>query len=200
MSEGGMEKRALPKGETNQYGVSREAFMNDLVGLREGLLINALKLTEGNKEHAQDLVQEAMTKAIAGFESYPGEVRATRGSTINPLAAWVYVIMRNHFYEAGRKIQMGKKHAVRVGLHEQVRRAEPNQADALETAQMVDIIKKHMEALSPREREFINLAVNEGLSQEEVAERLKMPLGTVKSGTKRAYDHLRELVKKAVGE
>ena len=47
-----------------------------------------------------------------------------------------------------------------------------------------------MEHLTPRHREVIELAYDGQLTQREIAERLEVPLGTVKT---RTYHALREL-------
>ena len=48
--------------------------------------------------------------------------------------------------------------------------------------------------LEPIEREAVVLAYGAGLSQSEIADRLGWPLGTVKTRTRRAFRHLRELL------
>jgi len=49
-------------------------------------------------------------------------------------------------------------------------------------------------ALAPQQREVVELAYFEGLSQSEIAARLNAPLGTVKSWTRQALLKLRERV------
>ena len=52
-------------------------------------------------------------------------------------------------------------------------------------------IRAALEKLSPRQREVIELAYFEGLTQTEMAERLGQPLGTVKSWVRRSLLALR---------
>jgi RNA polymerase sigma-70 factor (ECF subfamily) len=49
-------------------------------------------------------------------------------------------------------------------------------------------------ALAPQQRQVLELAFFEGLSQSEIAARLNAPLGTVKSWTRQALLKLRERV------
>ena len=51
-----------------------------------------------------------------------------------------------------------------------------------------------MKQLKPDERSVLALALQESLSQSEIASRLDMPLGTVKSHARRGLMRLRELL------
>ena len=55
-----------------------------------------------------------------------------------------------------------------------------------------DSLKSAFEKLTPNQRQVIDLAYYEGLSQTEMAERLKQPLGTVKTWTRSALKILRD--------
>ncbi len=51
-----------------------------------------------------------------------------------------------------------------------------------------------MQQLRPQEREVLELSVNEGMSQSQIAEATEMPLGTVKTHARRGLMRLRELL------
>lgn len=51
-----------------------------------------------------------------------------------------------------------------------------------------------LEQLQPDDRHVLLLAIHEGLTHREIAERLEMPLGTVKTRARRALLQLRELL------
>ena len=53
-------------------------------------------------------------------------------------------------------------------------------------------LKSAFEKLTPAQRQVIELAYYEGLSQTEMADRLKQPLGTVKTWTRSALKILRD--------
>ena len=53
-------------------------------------------------------------------------------------------------------------------------------------------LRTAVDALPEREREVIELAYFEGLSQSEVAERLSLPLGTVKTRMRLGMQKLRD--------
>ena len=59
-------------------------------------------------------------------------------------------------------------------------------------------MRQAMEKLNPNQRNVIELAYYEGLSQTEMAERLGQPLGTVKTWVRTALKNLRESLGTAV--
>jgi RNA polymerase sigma-70 factor (ECF subfamily) len=56
----------------------------------------------------------------------------------------------------------------------------------------VERLRSAFEKLSPNQRMVIELAYFEGLSQTEMAERIRQPLGTVKTWVRSALKVLRE--------
>ena len=54
------------------------------------------------------------------------------------------------------------------------------------------MVRQAIEALSPPQRQAIELAFFEGLSQSEIATRLNEPLGTVKTRVRLGMQKLRE--------
>jgi RNA polymerase sigma-70 factor (ECF subfamily) len=67
-------------------------------------------------------------------------------------------------------------------------------------AEQARLLKKAISSLSEKLRTAIVLHDIEGLSQEEVAEVLKVPVGTVKSRVSRARFELRNVLRKAMEE
>jgi len=54
--------------------------------------------------------------------------------------------------------------------------------------------REYMQQLRPAERQVLELAINDGLSQSEIAESTNMPLGTVKTHSRRGLIRLRQLL------
>jgi len=72
--------------------------------------------------------------------------------------------------------------------------AVPAPGDAIDVADEAASIRRLLDRLRPEERQVLELAIGEGLSQPAIAERTGMPVGTVKSHARRGLIRLRELV------
>jgi RNA polymerase sigma-70 factor, ECF subfamily len=124
-----------------------------------------------DRGRSEDVVQEAFASVWRAAAGYKRE----RGSA----AAWTFAISRNAAADALRA-----RTAVAVG--ELPDHADPSAGPDEQTAAGLEAFAVHaaVDALPEREREVIELAYFEGLSQSEVAGRLSLPLGTVKTRTR----------------
>jgi RNA polymerase sigma-70 factor, ECF subfamily len=73
---------------------------------------------------------------------------------------------------------------------------EPSPAEHAEHEWVRSRVHSAVEALPPLERSLIELAYWSDLSQSQIAARLGMPLGTVKTGTRRALARLATLLER----
>jgi RNA polymerase sigma-70 factor (ECF subfamily) len=132
---------------------------------------------------AEDLVQEAFLRVwnrAAGFDSNQGAV-----------GPWLLAVARNRAIDHLR--YRGRRPEASLELNESENPAlfADVQADPLRF-DTVRQVKNALEKLSDQQREAIELAYFEGLSQTEIAERMQQPLGTVKSWVRRALLQMRE--------
>jgi RNA polymerase sigma-70 factor, ECF subfamily len=138
----------------------------------------------GNRSLAEELVQEVFLKVWRSA----GTFDASRGS----FSTWLYRVTRSC------ALDLYRKRASRV---RQVPDGGPHIAAARDFSEgpqkMVDEswlswrVSRALEVLDAPHREVIELAYFRGFSQREISERSGMPLGTVKSRTKRAFERLR---------
>ena len=131
----------------------------------------ALRFVRGDRDAAADLAQETVLKALRNHSRFePG----------SNLAAWLQTVLRNHFLSQVRK-RMREVEDV-DGLHAAAVAVPGGQEARLEYAEVAARMK-----LMPREmRRALLMVAEEGLSYEEVAERMGIAIGTVKSRVNRA--------------
>src|SRR5580692_3502203 len=133
---------------------------------------------------AEDLVQETFLRVWNRAQSFDAE----RGA----LGPWILTVARNRAIDHLRSTE-GRMTA---GALELDRVENPALfADFEDRALTLDRARRLKDAftkLTPVQREVIELAYYEGLSQTEMAERLKQPLGTVKTWVRSALKALRE--------
>ena len=82
--------------------------------------------------------------------------------------------------------------ADRMGVSPAMGEWHADPAGAVDHAERRTKVREALEMLSPPQRQAIELAYFEGLSQSEIAERLQEPLGTVKTRVRLAMQKLRE--------
>ena len=108
------------------------------------------------------------------------------------LGPWVLAVARNRAIDYLRSVD-GRMQAGAVDLDRIEHPARFSDINASTLAiDRVRRLKSAFEKLTPDQRLVIELAYYEGMSQTEMAERLKQPLGTVKTWTRSALKTLRD--------
>lgn len=126
---------------------------------------------------SEDAVQEAFASVWRSASGY----RASRGRVV----AWMFTIARNAAVDAARV-----RRPVAVGDPQETIDPAPSPHTDAEQAEQAFRVHVAVDALSPRENEVISLAYFSELSQSEIAERLGVPLGTVKTRTRSGLQRL----------
>jgi RNA polymerase sigma-70 factor, ECF subfamily len=128
-------------------------------------------------EKADDVVQECLLRAIAGLDSF------TPGTN---LTAWLFTILRNCFLNGMRR-QRREQTWNSAGQEESHERAlDASQPHVLALTQLWADVDR----LPPAMRECLMLVAVEGLSYEDAAAVLQVPVGTVRSRLSRARSTL----------
>lgn len=103
-------------------------------------------------------------------------------------ATWIVTIARNLRIDIARRETRSRLRAVYEILEEE----GPEQPDAaLSGVQRESRVREAMTELSKDQYRVVELAFIEGCSHQDVAKRLSIPLGTVKSRLRLALSHLR---------
>lgn len=146
----------------------------------------ALRLSGGNVPRAEDLVQEAILKAYRSWDRFePG----------TNCRAWLMTILRNTFINEFRR---QKARPASVDFEQVTERPasgalyEADPEGRLFDRPLDDEIIRAIDELPEEFRVAVVLADIEGLSYQEMAELLGIPVGTVKSRLFRARRRLQE--------
>jgi len=130
-------------------------------------------------DHADDLVQECLSRAIAKIDTWqPG----------TNLRAWLFVILRNcHINEIRRERRV-------ISIDDDGPGTEPTLTvpGSQETRVALAEVRNAYLSLSEEHREVLLLVAIEGLQYEEASAILDVPLGTVRSRLSRARQALRQ--------
>ena len=145
-------------------------FTKDLLSIQDDLLRFAYKLT-ADREDANDLLQETSLKALDNEDKYMPETN---------FKGWVYTIMRNIFINNYRKIVREQTFVDQTdNLYHLNSSTEPTYES---TDQAYDLKEMHrvVNALPSEYKVPFSMHVA-GFKYREIAEKLGLPLGTVKS-------------------
>jgi RNA polymerase sigma-70 factor, ECF subfamily len=134
-------------------------------------------------EQAEDLVQETMIAVWSKAHMYS----ADRGS----VTTWIFTIARN--------LRIDRLRREKTSLYSDIddydaESTDPQQDDALSRLQEDGYVAKALAQIPEEQRELLILSYVEDLPQSEIAKRLQIPLGTVKSRMRLAYRRMKKLL------
>ena len=132
---------------------------------------------------AEDLVQETFLRVwnrVHGFDAQKGSI-----------GPWLMAVARNQAIDYLRSASGRERNAVEFEETDRPALFCDMEKDIL-SSDRVRRVKSAVAKLSPNQRQVIELAYFEGLSQSEMAERMGQPLGTVKTWVRTALKNLRD--------
>jgi len=146
----------------------------------------------GQRADAEEVVLEAFAQAWREAPRF----EAGRGS----VAGWLTTIARSRALDLVRARSRRDRltaaaAADRPGTSPAMGDFRPDPAGALDNDERRRQVRQALETLSAPQRQAIELAYFEGLSQSEIAERLQEPLGTVKTRVRLGMQKLRECLR-----
>ncbi len=146
-------------------------FQTSLTSLENKLYYFALSLTS-DSDRAHDLVQETYLKALTYQSKFSADTN---------LMAWVYTIMKNTFINEYRRnvkakttLEEGNSNKLQISF------SKDDYYPSVDSIYSEKEIYRKIELLDEEFREPFQLFLN-GYKYKEIADKLDLPLGTVKS-------------------
>lgn len=145
-------------------------FTQNLLNVQTELLNFAYKLTS-DREDANDLLQETSLKALDNEEKYTAETN---------FKGWVYTIMRNIFINNYRKALRDQTYVDHTDNQFYLNQGVTLEGDSMEGSYDLKEIRRIVNALPKEYRVPFAMYVS-GFKYREIADKLGVPLGTIKS-------------------
>ena len=136
----------------------------------------------GGTNDADDLLQETFIKVYINLHRYSGEFT---------FGQWVYTIARNTFIDFVRRRQDDLPIDERFAAPAS---SAPTPEESVINLQQRTQIEYYLDRLSPRYRQLIEMRFFDEYSYEEIAAKLSLPLGTVKTQIHRAREQMCRLI------
>ena len=176
----------------------RVRFERDAMQYVDQLYSAAMRMAR-NPADAEDLVQEAYTKAFSAFHQYkPG----------TNLKAWLYRILTNTYINLYRKRQREPLQSNADTIEDwQLARAESHTSSGLRSAEAEALdhlpdtdVKRALQAIPEEFRLAVYFADVEGFAYKEISDIMNTPIGTVMSRLHRGRKMLRDMLAEYAAE
>lgn len=138
--------------------------------------------------HYED-TEDVMNEVLATIWKKAGTYHPKKGS----LVTWICTTARNRSIDRVRSVQ--RRSSLYDRFEEKIEGDAPEARttgrELLYLSDARHVLQSAVVELSPEQREVIELAYFEGLTQKQIAERIDSPLGTVKARIRRGVERLR---------
>ena len=163
-----------------------ETALRELYDLTSSKLYGVALKVVSNRDWAEDVLQEA----YLNIWRIAGDYR----SALSPPMAWMGVIVRSRALDFRRRRASERADAgleLNDVITETVAGDSPDPMDTTQASELACALHECLRKLESKQREVVSLAYLRDLSHGELAEQLKLPLGTVKTWIRRGLEQLR---------
>ncbi len=146
-----------------------------------------------NHEDAEEVTQDAFVRAHRGLENFRGD---------SSFSTWLFQIATNlahnrywYWWRRKREYSFSLDHSIGsdhdLSLADVLAAEEQNPCDESMTKELSTRVADCLPKLSPKHREILEMRIQQNLSYEEIASKLNISVGTVKSRIARARESLK---------
>ncbi len=133
---------------------------------------------------SQDTVQDVMTELWRTAPRFDPD----RGNAVS----WILTLAHRRAVDTVRREQSARDRADAVGRQEDAERPFDDVSEAVTMADEHSQIRRALDALTELQRQAIEMAYFDGMTYREVAEKLDVPLGTIKTRMRDGMIRLRD--------
>lgn len=155
-----------------------------LVKIYERRIFNYLYRVLGNRTDAEDLTQETFIKLYANRRSIDPD---------KSFRSWLYRVATNTAYDLFRKRKGWRESFIIDDLERPYE--TPDSSSSYDTMETAKDVEQALTRLKPTYRTVLLLFYKEGLSYEEIAGTVNLPINTVKTNIRRGKQALGEILK-----
>lgn len=173
---------ALLERIARQDSLALKALYDACSGKLYGLALRVVS----QRELAEDVLQEAFLTIWKTAASY--------SQSLSPPMAWMGLIVRSRALDLLRRRAAERTHLTQdidEELSDTLDGGAPTPLDTAQASEQAWAMNQCLSRLESKQREVVNLAYLRDLSHSELAEQLKLPLGTVKTWIRRGLEQLR---------
>ena len=170
----------------DRVALADEKALRELYDLTASKLYGVAVRVVTNREWAEDVLQEAFINIWRIAGDYK--------STLSPPMAWMALVVRSRgldFLRRRASERADRMQELDDVISDTVAGDSPNPMDTAQASEQAMALHNCLSRLDNKHREVVSLAYLRDLSHSELAEQLKLPLGTVKTWIRRGLEQLR---------
>jgi RNA polymerase sigma-70 factor (ECF subfamily) len=170
----------------DRVALADESALKALYELTSSKLYGVALRVVTNREWAEDVLQEAYLNIW--------KVAGTYQATLSPPMAWMGLLVRSRgldFLRRRASDRADRMQELDDVISDTVAGDSPNPMDTTQASEQAWALHQCLSQLENKQREVVSLAYLRDLSHSELAEQLRLPLGTVKTWIRRGLEQLR---------
>ena len=170
----------------DRVALADESALKELYALTSSKLYGVAVRVVTNRDWAEDVLQEA----YLNIWKIAGDYKAT----LSPPMAWMGLLVRSRgldFLRRRASDRADRMQELDDVISDTVAGDSPNPMDTSQASEQAWALHQCLSQLENRQREVVSLAYLRDLSHSELAQQLRLPLGTVKTWIRRGLEQLR---------